>query len=50
MGQFRPHLFSHALTLLDVKNIHGGAFSLWLMVKDDGTAMGVNMKSAPKSR
>jgi hypothetical protein len=26
-----------------------GAFSLWLMVKDDGTAMGLNMESRPKS-
>ena len=31
------------------ENATQGAFSLWLMVKDDGTAMGVNMKSRPKS-
>jgi predicted phosphoribosyltransferase len=31
------------------KNATLGAFSLWLMVKDDGTAMGMNMKSGPKS-
>jgi hypothetical protein len=31
------------------ENATRGAFSLWLMVKDDGTAMGVNMKSGPKS-
>lgn len=31
------------------ENATRGAFSLWLMVKDDGTAMGMNMKSGPKS-
>src|ERR1700730_14155803 len=31
------------------ENATWGAFSLWLMVKDDGTAMGMNMKSGPKS-
>ena len=31
------------------KNATAGAFSLWLMVKADGTAMGMNMKSGPKS-
>jgi uncharacterized protein (DUF433 family) len=31
------------------ENATRGAFSLWLMVKDDGTSMGVNMKSGPKS-
>jgi hypothetical protein len=30
------------------ENATRGAFSLWLMVKDEGTAMGVNMKSGPK--
>ena len=32
------------------ENATWGAFSLWLMVKDDGTAMGMNMKSGAKSR
>ena len=31
------------------ENATMGAFSLWLMVKDDGTEMGMNMKSRPKS-
>lgn len=31
------------------ENASRGALSLWLMVKDDGTAMGVNMNSGPKS-
>ena len=31
------------------ENVSWGAFSLWLMVKDDGTAMGMNMKSGPNS-
>ena len=31
------------------ENASWGAFSLWLMVKDDGTAMGMNMKSGPRS-
>jgi len=31
------------------ENATRGAFSLWLMVKDDGTAMGTNMRSGPKS-
>ena len=31
------------------ENATMGAFSLWLMVKDDGTAMGMNLKSRPKS-
>ena len=32
------------------ENATWGAFSLWLMVKDHGTAMGMDMKSGPKSR
>jgi hypothetical protein len=31
------------------ENATRGAFSLWLMTKTDGRAMGVNMKSGPKS-
>jgi len=31
------------------ENATRGAYSLWLMVKDDGTAMGMNMTSGPKS-
>jgi hypothetical protein len=31
------------------ENATWGAFSLWLMVRDDGTAMGMNMKSGTKS-
>jgi hypothetical protein len=31
------------------ENATRGAFSLWLMVKDDGTSMGMNMKSGLKS-
>ena len=31
------------------ENATRGAFSLWLMVKDDGTSMGMNMKSGQKS-
>jgi hypothetical protein len=30
------------------KNATWGAFSLWLMVKDDGTAMGMNVGIGPK--
>ena len=30
------------------ENATRGVFSLWLMVKDDGTAIGVNMKRNPK--
>ena len=32
------------------ENATRGAFALWLMVKDDRTAVDVNMKSGPKSR
>ena len=31
------------------ENATWGAFSLWLMVKDDGTSMGMNMKSGSNS-
>ncbi len=31
------------------ENATRGAFSLWLMVKDDGTAMGMNMRGGTKS-
>jgi predicted phosphoribosyltransferase len=31
------------------ENASWGALSLWLMVKDDGTAMGMNMKSGQKA-
>ena len=30
------------------ENATQGAFSLWLMVKDDGTAMGVSLRIGPK--
>jgi hypothetical protein len=32
------------------ENATRGALSLWLMLKDDGTAMGVNLKSGSNSR
>jgi hypothetical protein len=32
------------------ENATWGAFSLWLMVKDDGSAMGKRMDSGPRSR
>ena|SRR5579863_2919212 len=31
------------------ENATPGVFSLWLMVKDDGTAMGINLKCGLKS-
>jgi hypothetical protein len=30
------------------ENATWGAFSLWLMMKDDDTALGINMNSSPK--